>query len=61
MSPEQEHIITLVSVVEKLKDDNLKLAKNFNTSPPRKVKGKLKVNCKGHKQADKQSQYVKGK
>ena len=34
MPTEQEQIISLASVVEKLKDENLKLSKSFNTSPP---------------------------
>ena len=59
MSPEQEHIIALASVVKKLKDKNLKPSKRFKTSSPDKGKGKGKG--KGQKQATKQSQYVKGK
>ena len=42
MPPEQEHIISLASVVEKLKDDNLKLSNNFKSSTPGKGKGKFK-------------------
>ena len=55
MSPEQEHIIALASVVKKLKDDNLKLSESVNTSSPGKGKGK------GQKPAGKQSQCGKGK
>ena len=40
MSPEQEHIIALASVVEKMKDDHLKISKKFMTSPTRKSKFK---------------------
>ena len=57
MSPEQEQIISLASVFKKLKYDNIKLAKNFQTSTSGKGKGK----GKGHKQNGKQSQYGKGK
>ena len=59
VSPEQEQIISLASLVEKLKDDNLNLANNFNTSPPGKDKGKGKVKFKGksQKQTIKQSRY----
>ena len=44
MPLDQEQIISLASVVDKLKDDNLKLSKSFNSSPPGKgrVKGKVK-------------------
>ena len=47
MSAEQEQIIALASVVEKLKYDNLKLAKNFKSAPPGKDRGKGKVKGKG--------------
>ena len=62
MSPEQEQIIALASVVQKLKDNNLKLSTRFKTSPTGKDKGKCKVKgkVKGQKQAGKQSQYGKG-
>ena len=42
MSPEQEQIIAMASVVEKLKDNNIKLSKNFKLSYTGKVKGKGK-------------------
>ena len=61
MSPEQEQIISLASVVEKLKDDNLNLSKIFKYSPPGKGKYKIKVKSKGNNPPGKQSQYVKGK
>ena len=51
--PEQEQIIALVSVVEKLKDDNLNLSKSFNSSPPGNVKGKGKGKGKGKVQGKK--------
>ena len=43
--PEQEQIISLASVLEKLKDDNLKLSKNFKASYT--VKRKCKSKAKG--------------
>ena len=63
MSPEQEQITALASIVEKLKDNNLKLSKIFKTSPPGKgkVKGKLKVKVQGKKPVGKYPQYGKGK
>ena len=63
MSPDQEQIVALASVVEKLKEKILKLSKSFNTLPPGKGKGKgkRKGKGKGKKPAGKQSQYVKGK
>ena len=47
----------------KLKDKNIKLAKNFKTSTPGKGKGKGKGNGKGkgQKQTGNQYQYGKGK
>ena len=42
MSPEQDKIIAFASIVEKLKDDNLKLSNNFKSSTPGKGKGKFK-------------------
>ena len=62
-SPQQDHIIAFASVIEKLKDDNIKLSKRFKTSPPRKVKVKFKVKFKkkGQKQSGKQSHYGKEK
>ena len=57
MYSEQEQIIAITSVIKKLKDDNLKLANNFMSAPPGKVKGnggfKGKVN--GQKQTDKRA------
>ena len=60
---EQEQIIALAYVVKKLKDDNIKLSKNFNTLPPVKGKGKGKVKGKGksQKHTGKQYNYGKGK
>ena len=43
--PEQEQTVALTYVIEKLKDDNLKLYKNFKSAPPRNHKRKGK--CKG--------------
>ena len=56
-------IVALVSVIEKLKDANIKLSKRFKTSPPGKVKVKFRVKFKkkGQKQSGKQSHYGKGK
>ena len=45
MYPEQEQTVALTYVIEKLKDDNLKLYKNFKSAPPRNHKRKGK--CKG--------------
>ena len=47
----------------KLKDDNLKIAKNFKTSTPGKGKGKgkEKVKVKRQKQTDKKYKHGKGK
>ena len=57
MYSEQEQIIAITSVIKNLKDDNLKLANNFMSAPPGKVKGnggfKGKVN--GQKQTDKRA------
>ena len=63
MSPDQEHIVDVASVVEKLKENNLKLSKSFNTLSLVKGKGKGKRKGKGNgkKTAGKQSQYGKGK
>ena len=63
MSPDQEHIVALSYVVEKLKEKNLKLSKIFNTLPPEKgnVKGKVKGKGQGKKPTGEQSQYGKGK
>ena len=63
MSPEQEQIIALAFVVEKLKYDNLNLSKSFNTSPPGKGKGKGqgKFKGKGYKPLGKNPQSGKGK
>ena len=36
MSPDQEQIVDLASVVEKLKENNLKLSKSFNTLSPKR-------------------------
>ena len=47
ISPEQEKIMALASVVDKIKDDNLKLSKSFKSSPPGNVKGKGKGKRKG--------------
>ena len=33
MSPKQEHIMALTTVVEKLKDDNFNISNYFNTDP----------------------------
>ena len=49
VSPKQEQIIALASVIEKLKDGNIKLSKSFKTSPPGKGKIKIKGKGKGHK------------
>ena len=49
MSPEQEQIIALASVVKKLKYDNLKLANNFKSAPPGKGKGTRKGKGEIHK------------
>ena len=59
ISPEQEQIIALASVVDKLRDDKLNLSKSFKISPPGKGKGKGngKGKGKGQKLAGKQSQY----
>ena len=63
MSPEQEQIVALAYVVEKLKDNNIKISKSFKISPPVKVKGKGKVKLRGQvkRLARKKSQYGKGK
>ena len=65
MPPEQDQIIALVSVVEKLKDDNLNIFKSFKESPPvkdkGKVKGKGKFKVQVKKPPGKQSQYGKVK
>ena len=63
MSSEQEHIISLASVVEKLKYDHLNIAKNFKTLPPRKGKGIVKGKGKGKIQnyTSKKSQHGKWK
>ena len=63
MSPNQEQIVDIAYVVEKIKENNLKLYKSFNTLSPGKVKGKgeRKGNGKGKKPTGKQSQYGKGK
>ena len=63
MSPEQNQIISLASVVEKLKYNNLELSESFKTSPPGKGRGKGKGKVKGkcQKPAGKQSQYGKSK
>ena len=63
MSPDQEQIVALASVVEKLKENNINLSKSFKTLPPGKAKGKgrIKGKGKGKKPAGKQSQYGKGK
>ena len=55
MSPKQEQIIALASIVRKLKDNNLKLSKRLKTSPLRKVKvkGNGKYEGKGQKPAGK--------
>ena len=50
MSPEQEQIIALSSVVEKLKDKTLKLAKNFKTSSPIKIKARSKGRGSKHQE-----------
>ena len=49
--------------IKKLKDDIIKVSKSFKTSQSGKGKGKMKRQgkCKGKKQADKKSQYIKGK
>ena len=62
MSPEQEKITALASIVDKLKDGNLNISKIFKTSPPGKGKGKVKGKGKGQgkKPAGKQSKYGKG-
>ena len=59
MSPEQDQIIAIASVVEKLKDDNLELFNSFKSSPP--GKGKVKGKFQGKKPPGKQSQCGKGK
>ena len=63
MSPDQEQIVALASVVEKLKENNLKLSKSFKTLPPGKCKGKGKIKGKGKgkKPNGKHSRYGKGK
>ena len=63
MSPEQKQIVALAYIVEKLKENNIKLSKIFKTLPPGKFKGKGKGKCKvqGKKPAGKQYQYGKGK
>ena len=53
ISPEQEKIMALASVVDKIKDDNLKLSKSFKSSPPGNVKGKGKGKGKGKVQGKK--------
>ena len=47
MSPNQEQIISLACVVDKIKDNNLKLSKSFKLSPPRKGEVKDKGKGKG--------------
>ena len=42
MYPEKEQIIALASVLEKRKDDKLKLSKSFKAPHPGKGKGKGK-------------------
>ena len=61
MSLEQEHIIALVFVVEKLNNDNLKLSKSFKSSPPGKFKVKVKGKNHGKETIVKQSKYERGK
>ena len=63
MSPNQEQIVDIAYVVEKIKENNLKLYKSFNTLSlvKGKGKGKRKGNGKGKKPTGKQSQYGKGK
>ena len=58
MYPEQEKNFSLTSAANKLKNDNLKLAKNFKSAPPGDIrgKGKGKGNGKGHKKTGKQAQ-----
>ena len=55
---EQEHIIALASIVEKIKENNLKLVKNFKNLPTGKgkCKGTSKGNGKIQKQTFRQSQ-----
>ena len=36
MSPEQDQIVALITVVDKLKDDNLKLSKSVKIPPKKK-------------------------
>ena len=56
MSPEQEKLVALTSIIENLKDNNLKIANNFKSAPP----GSSKSKGKGHKQTVKQTQNGKG-
>ena len=46
ISPEQKEIITLAAIVKKLRDDNIKVSKSFNTYLPGKDKGKRKGEVK---------------
>ena len=63
MSPEQDQIVALASIGDKLRNNNINLYKSIKTSPPGKGKGKGKGEGKGQgkKPADKQSQYGKKK
>ena len=61
MSLDQEKIVAHTSIVKKLKNDNLNLAKNFNAATPINGKGKGTGKGKGQKQANKQAQNGKVK
>ena len=61
VSPDQEQNFALTSVINKLKDDNLKLAKNFKSVPPGNCKfnGNGKDKGSGQKQTGEKAQIGK--